>query len=345
MSGKHTTPAAGAEPTAWTPEDLHEAHELSEAVLHWDYRRRATLEDIARRPRLSFQDAVECHDTDGSAYILPRQLSEHRIAGMVEAATLILGPTEDELRTAVQAVTEAVTDTAARAVAQAHPDAAVQAEHALWGTPALRYDGTDQEQAALYERGIPSDHLLEGALAYTPGALIAAASIRAQRTAAAQNPEPARLEEEKTSALPAPGAEPELTAADIAQIRAQRTAAAQNPEPARLEEEKTSALAAPGAEPELTAADIAQIRAQRTAAAQNPEPARLEEEKTSGLPAPGAEPELTAADIAQIRALQAASFPTSPGTHQPTARTGAAAGTDPAATRAPTPATARGHGR
>jgi hypothetical protein len=265
MSGKHATPAAGAEPTAWTPEDLHEAHQLSEAVLQWDYRRRATLEEIARRPRLSFEEAVECHDTDGSAYILPWQLSEHRIAGMVEAATLILGPTEDELRTAVQAVTEAVSDMAARAVAQAHPDAAVEAEHALWGTPALRYDGTDQEQAAMYGRGIPSDHLLEGALAYTPGALIAAASIRAQRTAAAATPEPTRLEEEKTSALPGP--------------------------------------------------------------------------------APTAEPELTAADIAKIRALQAASFPTSPGPHQPPGRTGTAAGTDPATTRTPNAATARGYGR
>ncbi|AMM31521.1 hypothetical protein SA2016_0833 [Sinomonas atrocyanea] len=263
MSGKHTTPAAGAEPTAWTPEDLHEAHRLSQAVLQWESQRRATLEEIARRPRLSFEEAVECHDTDGSAYILPWQLSEHRIARMVEAATLILGPTEDELRTAVQAVTEAVSEAAARAVAEAHPDAAVQAEHALWGTPALRYDGADQEQAALYGRGIPSDHLLEGALAYTPGAFIAAASIRAQRTAAAQNPEPARLDEEKTSALPSPTAEPELTAADIA----------------------------------------------------------------------------------QIRALQAASFPTSPGTHQPPTRTGTAAGTDPATTRTPNAATARGHGR
>jgi hypothetical protein len=195
--------------------------------------------------------------------LLPWQLSDDRIAGMVEAATLILGPTEDKLRTAVQAVTEAVSEAAARAVAQAHPDAAVEVEHALWGTPALRYDGTDQEQAALYERGIPSDHLLEGALASTPGALIAAASIRAQRTAAAQNPEPTRLEEEKTSALPAPGAEPELTAVDIA----------------------------------------------------------------------------------QIRALQAASFPTSAGTHQPPARARAAAGTDPAATRTPTPAAGRGYGR
>ncbi|MDR6623634.1 hypothetical protein [Sinomonas atrocyanea] len=262
MSGKHTTPVAVAEPTAWIPEDLHEAHQLSEAVLQWDYQRRATAEDIARRPRLSFEEAVECHDTDGSAYVLPWQLSEHRIAGMVEAATLFLGPTEDELRSAVQAVTEAVSEAAARAVAQAHPDAAVEAELALWGTPALRYDGTEKEQADLYGRGIPSDHLLEGALASTPGALIAAASIRAPRTAAAQNPEPARLEE-----------------------------------------------------------------------------------KTSALPAPGAEPELSAAQIAQIRALQAASFPTSPGTRRPPARAGAAVGTDPAATRAPNAATARGYGR
>lgn len=137
-------------------------------MLGWDFQRRATAKDAAGRPRVPFEEAVECHDLFGSAYILPWPLLDKRIAGMVEAATRPLEPTEDELRTAVQAVTEAVTAEAARAVARTHPDAAVEVEYALWGTPALRYDGPDQDQAALYERGIPADALLEGALAHTP---------------------------------------------------------------------------------------------------------------------------------------------------------------------------------
>jgi hypothetical protein len=218
MSGKHT--AAGPEhpePAAWTPENLHDAHELSQAALQWEDQRRTTAKDMAGRPRPSFDDAVHAHDEDGSAYILPRPLGAARIAGMVQAATLRLAPSKDELRTAVQAVTAE----AARAVAQAHPDTAVEVEYALWGTPALRYDGAGQDQAALYAKGIPSDDLLERALASTPGGVIAAASIRTQRTAAAQA-EPAGLDGETANTLPghAPAAEPELTEAEIAQFRA-----------------------------------------------------------------------------------------------------------------------------
>ncbi|MGT2462862.1 hypothetical protein [Sinomonas atrocyanea] len=266
MSGTHTD--AGRkhpEVPAWALDDLREARELAEAVLAWDSQRRATASDVAGRPRPSFAEAVHAHDTDGTVYILPRPLGETRIASMVEAATVHLDPSEGELRTAVQAVTRAVADEAARFVAWCYPGEAVEVEYALWGTPTLRYGGTNQQQALLYEKGIPSDHLLEAALGSTPGGAIAAASIRAQRTPAVETTEPYRLEEEKTSGLPGR--------------------------------------------------------------------------------APGAEPELPAADIAQIRALQAASFPTSPGTHQPPARAGAAAGTDPAATRAPNAAAGRGHGR
>lgn len=228
MSGKHT--GAGPEhpePAAWTPEGLNDARELSQAVLQWEDQRRATAIDMAGTPRPPFDHAVHAHDEDGSAYILPHPLGEARIARMVQAATVRLEPTGDELRTAVQAVAEAVTAEAALAVARAHPDAAVEVEYALWGTPALRYDGNDQDQAALYGKGIPSDDLLEGALAATPGGVIAAASIRAQRTTAAAEPaEPTALGEEKanTAHERTPTADPGLTVAEIAQFRALQAA-------------------------------------------------------------------------------------------------------------------------
>ncbi|GHG59666.1 hypothetical protein GCM10012320_33900 [Sinomonas cellulolyticus] len=167
----------------------------------------------------------------------------------------------DELSTAVQAVTRAVSDEAARLVAERHPDEAAGVEYALWGTPAVRYDGTDEEQAALYEKGIPEHSLLNTAVTATPGGIIAVTSIRAQRAAAAVQAEPDSRDQDKANTLP--------------------------------------------------------------------------------QHAPAADARLTEDEIAQIRALQAASFPTSPGTHQPQR-----AGTPTAAARtAPAAAADLGHGR
>lgn len=272
MSGKHTaTGQDHPERAALAPEGLDQARELTEAALEWqtlagqEWDGDGSARDFQPRPHGSYHEDLECHDETGSGYVLPRPLLDHRIAHMVKALSerLDLHADHDELSTAVQAVSRAVSDEAARLVAERHPDAAVEVEYALWGTPALRYDGTDEEQAALYEKGIPDDSLLNTAVTATPGGIIAVTSIRDQRAAAAAQTEPDSRDREKASTLPG------------------------------------------------------HARA-----------------KDSGL---------TEGEIAQIRALQAASFPTSPGTHQPrsaVAPAGAAAGRT-----ALTAAAERGHGR
>ena len=270
MSGKHTaTGQDHPERAAMAPEGHREARELAEAALEWqalagqEWDVDGSARDFQPRPHGSYHEDLECHDENGSGYVLPRPLLDHRIAHMVKALSvrLDLHADHDELSTAVQAVTRAVSDEAARLVAERHPDEAVEVEYALWGTPALRYDGTDEEQAALYEKGIPEDSLLNTAVTATPGGIIAVTSIRDQRAAAAAQPEQAGRDQEKANTVP-----------------------------------------------------------QDTRA------------KDSGL---------TEDEIAQIRALQAASFPTSPGTHQPQR-----AGTPTAAARtAPAAAADLGHGR
>lgn len=271
MSGTHTaTGQDHSERAALGPEGHREARELTDAALEWqtlagqEWDGDGSARDFQPRPHGSYHEDLECHDENGSGYVLPHPLTDHRIAHMVQALSvrLDLHADHDELSTAVQAVTRAVSDEAARLVAERHPDEAVEVEYALWGTPALRYDGTDEEQAALYEKGIPEDSLLNTAVTATPGGIIAVASIRAQRAAAAAQTEEAGRGQEKANTL-----------------------------------------------------------LQHTTRA-----------KDSGL---------TEDEIAQIRALQAASFPTSPGTHQPQP-----AGTPTAAARtAPAAAADLGHGR
>jgi hypothetical protein len=173
MSGKHTaTGQDHPEPAPIAPEGHREARELTEAALEWqtlagqEWDGDGSARDFQPRPHGSYHEDLECHDENGSGYVLPRPLLDHRIAHMVKAISerLDLHADYDELSTAVQAVTRAVSDEAARLVAERHPDEAVEVEYALWGTPALRYDGTDEEQAALYEKGIPEDSLLNTAV-------------------------------------------------------------------------------------------------------------------------------------------------------------------------------------
>lgn len=273
MSGNHTaTGQDHPEPAALAPEGHREARELTDAALEWqslagqEWDGDGSARDFQPRPHGSYHEDLECHDENGSGYVLPRPLLDHRIAHMVKALSerLDLHADHDELSTAVQAVTRAVSDEAARLVAERHPDEAVEVEYALWGTPALRYDGTDAEQAALYEKGIPEDSLLNTAVTATPGGIIAVNSIRAQRAAAAAQTEQAGQDQEKTNTLP-------------------------------------------------------------------------------GHTTPARDSGLSEDEIAQIRALQAASFPTSPGTHQP--RSTVTPARAAAGRTALTAAAERGHGR
>lgn len=230
MSGKHTaTGQDDPEPAALAPEGHREARDLTEAALEWqilagqEWDVDGSARDFQPRPHGSYYEDLECHDENGSGYVLPRPLLDHRIAHMVQALSvrLDLHADHDELGTAVQAVTRAVSDEAARLVAERHPDEAVEVEYALWGTPALRYDGTDEEQAALYEKGIPEDSLLNTAVTATPGGVIAVNSIRAQRAAAAAQTEQAGQDREKANTVPQDtrAKDSGLTEDEIAQIR------------------------------------------------------------------------------------------------------------------------------
>lgn len=236
MSGNHT--AAGQdhpERAALGPEGHREARELTEAALEWqslagqEWDGDGSARDFQPRPHGSYHEDLECHDETGSGYVLPRPLLDHRIADMVQALSerLDLHADHDELSTAARAVTRAVSDEAARLVAERHPDEAVEVEYALWGTPALRYDGTDEEQATLYEKGIPEDSLLNTAVTATPGGIIAVTSILDQRAAATAQTEPDSRDQDKANTLPqhtTPAKDSGLTEDEIAQIRALQAA-------------------------------------------------------------------------------------------------------------------------